>query len=75
MADAVAARRAAALRGVHLDLLRGTCEVVESATEGFPEELDHLADRLDRVHAQAGGYPAGTDGSVAALGQGTGPGR
>jgi hypothetical protein len=41
----------------------------------FPEELDHLADRLDRVHAQAGVYPACTDASVAALGQGKGPGR
>src|SRR4029453_869155 len=24
----------------------------------FPEELDHLADRLDRLHAQAGVYPS-----------------
>jgi integrase len=41
----------------------------------FPEELDHLADRLDRLHAQAAVYPACTDASVAALGQGKGPGR
>jgi integrase len=41
----------------------------------FPEELDHLADRLERLHAQAAVYPACTDGSVAALGQGKGPGR
>jgi integrase len=41
----------------------------------FPEELDHLADRLDRLHAQAGVYPACTAASVAALGQGKGPGR
>ena len=33
----------------------------------FPEELDHLADRLDRVHAQAAVYPACTDASVATL--------
>jgi integrase len=41
----------------------------------FPEELDHLTDRLDRVHAQAGVHPACTDGAVAALGQSKGPGR
>jgi integrase len=41
----------------------------------FPEELDHLADRLDRVHAQAAVYPACTDAPVVALGQGKGPGR
>jgi len=41
----------------------------------FPEELDHLADRLDRLHAQADVYPACTDGSVAALGQSKGPGQ
>jgi integrase len=41
----------------------------------FPEELDHLADRLDRLRAQAAVYPACTDASVAALGQGKGPGR
>jgi integrase len=41
----------------------------------FPEELDHLADRLDRLHAQAGVYPACTDAPVTALGQGKGPGR
>jgi hypothetical protein len=41
----------------------------------FPEELDHLADRLDRVHAQAAVYPACTDASVVSLGQGEGPGR
>ena len=35
----------------------------------FPEELDHMADRLDRVHAEASVYPACTDASVAALGQ------
>ncbi|MET0834184.1 MAG: tyrosine-type recombinase/integrase, partial [Actinomycetota bacterium] len=40
----------------------------------FPEELDHLADRLDRLHAQAVVYPACTDAPVAALGQGKGPG-
>jgi hypothetical protein len=39
----------------------------------FPEELDHLADRLDRLHAQAGVHPACTDSTVAALGQGKGP--
>jgi hypothetical protein len=78
----------AALRVGRLDLLRGACEVVESATEEhrgraappgqqvgvdyldryghlFPEELDHLADRLDRLHAEAsvyrrpGGRPSG----------------
>jgi hypothetical protein len=41
----------------------------------FPEELDHLADRLDRLHAEAAVYPACTNASVAALGQGKGPGR
>jgi hypothetical protein len=41
----------------------------------FPEELDHLADRLDRLHAQAGVYPACTDAAVATLGEGKGPGR
>jgi integrase len=41
----------------------------------FPEELDHLADRLDRLHAQAAVYPACTDAPVAALRQGKGPGR
>jgi integrase len=41
----------------------------------FPEELNHLADRLDRVHAQAAVYPACTDASVVSLGQGEGPGR
>gem|GEM_PF-2731689 len=41
----------------------------------FPEELDHLTDRLDRLHAQAGVHPACTDGAVAALGQSKGPGR
>jgi integrase len=41
----------------------------------FPEELDHLADRLDRLHAQAGVYPARTDGSIAALGRSKGPGQ
>jgi integrase len=41
----------------------------------FREELDHLADRLDRLHAQTGVYPACIDSSVAALGQGKGPGR
>jgi transposase len=41
----------------------------------FPEELDHLADRLDRLHAQAGVYPTCTEAPVAALGQGKGPGR
>jgi len=41
----------------------------------FPEELDHLADRLDRLHAEAGLYPACTDASVATLGQGKGPGQ
>jgi integrase len=35
----------------------------------FPEELDHLADRLDRLHAQAAVYPACTDASVATLGE------
>jgi hypothetical protein len=38
----------------------------------FPEELDHLADRLDRLHAQAGVHPACTDGAVAVLGQSKG---
>jgi integrase len=33
----------------------------------FPEELDHLADRLDRLHAQAAVYPACTDASVTPL--------
>jgi integrase len=123
----------AALRVGRLDLLRGACEVVESATEVanelvwgatnglpaalrvhdlrhtcaslliregasikavqhhlghksasitldryghlFPEELDHLADRLDRLHAEVAVYPACTDAPVAALGQGKGPGR
>jgi hypothetical protein len=41
----------------------------------LPEELDHLADRLDRLHAQAAVYPACTDAPVSALGQGKGPGR
>ena len=41
----------------------------------FPEELDHLADRLDRLHAQAAVYPACTDASVASFGQGKGPGQ
>jgi integrase len=41
----------------------------------FPEELDHLADRLERLHAQAGVYPGCTDGSVATLGQSKGPGH
>jgi hypothetical protein len=41
----------------------------------FPEELDHLADRLDRLHAEAAVYPACTDAPVAALGQAKGPGR
>src|SRR5215218_2230836 len=41
----------------------------------FPEELDHLADRLDRLHAAAAVYPVCTDAPVAALGQGKGPGR
>ena len=31
----------------------------------FPEELDRLADRLDRLHAQAAVYPAWTDAAVA----------
>jgi hypothetical protein len=33
----------------------------------FPEELDHLADRLDRLHAQAAVYPACTDAAVTTL--------
>ena len=41
----------------------------------FPEELDHLADRLDRLRAQAGVYPARTGGAVTALGQRKGPGQ
>jgi integrase len=41
----------------------------------FPEELDHLADRLDRLYAQAGVYPTCTDAPVAAFGHGKGPGR
>jgi integrase len=41
----------------------------------FPEELDHLAERLDQLHAEAGVYPACTDAPVAALGHGKGPGR
>jgi hypothetical protein len=43
--------------------------------ECLDAELAGLADRLERLHAQAGVYPACTDGSVAALGQGKGPGR
>jgi hypothetical protein len=30
----------------------------------FPEELDHLADRLDQLHAQTAVYPACTDAAV-----------
>ncbi len=41
----------------------------------FPEELDHLADRLDRLQAEAAVYPACTDAAVAAIRQGKGPGR
>jgi hypothetical protein len=41
----------------------------------FPEELDHLADRLNRLHAEASVYPACTDASVAALEQGKRPGQ
>jgi integrase len=41
----------------------------------FPEESDHLTHRLDRLHAQAAGYPACTDASIATVGQGKGPGR
>jgi integrase len=41
----------------------------------FPEELDHLADRLDQVHARASVYPACTDAAVATLGEGKGPGQ
>jgi integrase len=41
----------------------------------FPEELDHLADRLERLHAQAAVYPACADAPVAVLGQSKGPGR
>jgi integrase len=41
----------------------------------FPEELDHLADRLERLHAEAAVYPACTGAPVAALGHGKGPGR
>jgi hypothetical protein len=38
----------------------------------FPEELDHLAERLDRLHAEAGVYPACTGAPLAALGHGKG---
>jgi integrase len=41
----------------------------------FPEELDHLADRLDRLHAQAGVYPACTDASVGAPAESKRPGQ
>ena len=40
----------------------------------FPEELDHLANRLDRVHAEAAVYPACTDAPVAGIGEGPGAG-
>jgi hypothetical protein len=39
----------------------------------LPEELNHLADAPDRLHAEATVYPACTNAPVAALGQGKGP--
>jgi hypothetical protein len=41
----------------------------------FPEELDHLADRLDRLHAQAAVYPACTDAPTARLEERKGAGH
>jgi integrase len=41
----------------------------------FPEELDHLVDRLDRLYGQTAVYPACTDGSLVSLGERTEAGR
>jgi hypothetical protein len=41
----------------------------------FPEESDHLADRLDRLHAQAAVYPACTDAPIARLEERQGAGH
>ena len=38
----------------------------------FPDELDHLADRLDRLHAEAAVYPACTDALVPPSGKAKG---